>query len=144
MIRTDEERRRVVAYLNSHPEQREKQRVRSRVAAARKRAADPIHQSRAQFYQELADLQGGEACAICGITPSKRRLSVDHNHATDEIRGLLCMNCNQLLGRAMESPDIMLKAMAYLAREQYTGRRFAEWQALSVASRYVRHARLEA
>lgn len=40
-------------------------------------------------------------CAICGGDPPtsrKRRLSVDHCHATEQVRGLLCTRCNTMLG----------------------------------------------
>ncbi len=49
-------------------------------------------------------LEQGNVCAIChkpetavhmGKTP---RLSVDHDHVTDAIRGLLCYRCNHLVG----------------------------------------------
>jgi DNA-directed RNA polymerase subunit RPC12/RpoP len=33
-------------------------------------------------------------CEICGKKPRKVSLSVDHNHKTGEIRGLLCTYCN--------------------------------------------------
>ena len=50
-------------------------------------------------YFELFDKQSGY-CPICGKHQSEcgKRFSVDHNHATGEIRGLLCTWCNMNLG----------------------------------------------
>lgn len=49
-------------------------------------------------YDKLNTKQGG-LCAICQKQcKSGRRLAVDHNHETEEIRGLLCMSCNRALG----------------------------------------------
>lgn len=42
-------------------------------------------------------LSQGEVCAICQKLPQTSRilkLAVDHDHATGEIRGLLCQRCN--------------------------------------------------
>lgn len=45
-----------------------------------------------------------------------RALALDHNHETGEIRGFLCMNCNTLLGKARDRPEILRRAIAYLER----------------------------
>jgi hypothetical protein len=39
-------------------------------------------------------------CAICGTDKpgGMGRFHVDHNHITGKVRGLLCNNCNMLLG----------------------------------------------
>lgn len=64
-------------------------------------------------YTALLEKQGGR-CAVCGTPPDGRRLSVDHNHETGEVRGLLCLNCNTTLGKVGDSPEILMEAIAYL------------------------------
>lgn len=44
-------------------------------------------------YERLLAHQGA-VCAICGGVDGRRRLNVDHDHATGEVRGLLCSGCN--------------------------------------------------
>ena len=56
-------------------------------------------------------------CAICkGEEPSdfKGRLSIDHDHSSGKIRGLLCMKCNSGLGMFNDDEDILLNAIKYL------------------------------
>lgn len=50
-------------------------------------------------YTRLKKRQNGR-CGICYRKKcgSGRHLSIDHNHATMKIRGLLCMRCNRALG----------------------------------------------
>lgn len=56
------------------------------------------------------------SCAICGVPSAelKKRMSVDHNHATGAVRGLLCNHCNTGLGFFKESPEILTKAIQYI------------------------------
>lgn len=51
-------------------------------------------------YDAVFAYQGG-VCYVCQCPePVKgRRLSVDHDHDTGEIRGLACSRCNPLLGK---------------------------------------------
>ena len=53
-----------------------------------------------ECYDSLLSAQSG-VCAICKMSPEKNgaRLSVDHCHRTDRIRGLLCKTCNRDVGR---------------------------------------------
>lgn len=51
-------------------------------------------------------------CAICGEI---KKLVVDHNHTTGETRGLLCSNCNIVLGMAKENINILSKAIIYIS-----------------------------
>ena len=62
----------------------------------------------------LAHQQG--VCAICGATePGGRgRFHVDHCHDEGIIRGLLCANCNQGLGKFKDDPTLLTSAIAYL------------------------------
>src|SRR5438105_5769745 len=55
-------------------------------------------------YDELLEKQGG-VCAICQTPPKKNRLSVDHDHATDRVRGLLCPTCNRFLLHMVKYAD---------------------------------------
>lgn len=74
-------------------------------------------------YSVVLALQGG-LCAICkGDEIVKRgnkpvRLSVDHDHHTGKVRGLLCQRCNSLLGFAQDDISILRGAIDYLARHQ--------------------------
>ena len=43
--------------------------------------------------------------------------AVDHDHETGNIRGLLCSNCNGILGRADDNPEVFLNAIKYLENE---------------------------
>lgn len=61
-------------------------------------------------------------CAICGRPPYPEgsRLVPDHNHATGEVRGLLCQPCNSALGLFGEKPERLSAAARYLlARGNY-------------------------
>ena len=70
--------------------------------------------------KELFQLQG-ERCAICGRKESefKRKLGWDHNHHTNENRGLLCFNCNTVIGKAGDCVELLQKAIEYL--DKYSG-----------------------
>lgn len=72
-----------------------------------------------EVYEEMFERQGGK-CAIC-LQPETivrdgepMKLSVDHCHDTNEIRGLLCSNCNNGLGRFKDNPDLLRAAIVYL------------------------------
>lgn len=72
-------------------------------------------------YSALLNLQGG-VCAICGQRPVTRRLAVDHDHTTGEVRGLLCSRCNHdLLGAGHDNVDRLRSAAAYLDMPPMSG-----------------------
>ena len=70
-----------------------------------------------ELYEErLADQ--GNLCAICGTdTPGgKGQFHADHDHETNQPRGVLCHNCNIALGNFRDNPEILRAAVEYLER----------------------------
>lgn len=84
-------------------------------------------------YEEMRERQGRQ-CAACRIHESdidtsrqggrRRRdgtraesfpLQVDHCHRTNVIRGLLCPDCNKIIGLADENPERLTGCIDYLA-----------------------------
>jgi len=74
----------------------------------------------AEQYDALLKLQDHK-CAICGEPEDMERfgkacpLSVDHNHNTGEVRGLLCQSCNSGIGFFYEDAFLLESAMRYLS-----------------------------
>lgn len=74
-------------------------------------------------YQRMLAAQD-DSCAVCGLRIEEYRtkynrytqFSVDHNHSTGEVRGLLCHNCNRALGMLQDDPEILWRAVSYLER----------------------------
>ncbi len=70
-------------------------------------------------YTEMIEAQTN-ICAICGEPPGTskagkpQRLAIDHDHASGQVRGLLCGPCNQALGLFRDRTDRMLSALEYL------------------------------
>ena len=67
-------------------------------------------------YYALADKQQ-HACALCFSTETNKRTNffdVDHSHKTGKVRGLLCTNCNQGLGKFKDNSSLLKRAIAYL------------------------------
>jgi hypothetical protein len=70
-------------------------------------------------YAQLYDFQGG-LCALCRrATGKSRRLSVDHDHASGAVRGLLCRPCNTILGHARDKLSFFRRAILYLTTTPY-------------------------
>lgn len=61
-------------------------------------------------------------CVICGDSGP---LVVDHDHATNQIRGMLCNHCNRGLGHFRDSPMLLEFAAQYL----YASADAPEWHA---------------
>jgi hypothetical protein len=66
-----------------------------------------------QFDQMLIDSCG--RCTICNrIFDHVKEPAIDHCHRVGKIRGLLCVSCNNGLGRFFDSPDLLEAAAQYL------------------------------
>ncbi|QIX22952.1 hypothetical protein FOB41_06465 [Agrobacterium pusense] len=58
-------------------------------------------------------------CAICRDDfTDNRAMHVDHCHATGDVRGLLCSNCNQAIGLLQDNPEIIRSAADYVELHQ--------------------------
>lgn len=66
-------------------------------------------------YTMLLKKQKGR-CGICRKLPTRKALAIDHNHKTKKVRGLLCGNCNNGLGRFKDSINRLKAAVEYLTR----------------------------
>lgn len=69
-------------------------------------------------FDELLTAQNG-LCAICDVTlvvggNTKTSAHVDHDHTTNEVRGILCANCNVGLGKFHDDAMKLMKAAEYL------------------------------
>jgi hypothetical protein len=61
-------------------------------------------------------------CEICGDPPApKKRLAIDHDHATGVLRGMLCHTCNLGLGAFKDDVLRIHKAALYLAKHKAKG-----------------------
>jgi hypothetical protein len=105
-----------------HTANREQDRVRS-LGRWRGMSHDEKQRHRLQRYGVTPEwfreqLVGQAArCAVCGeVMGPGRDTHVDHDHTTGRVRGLLCRNCNIMLGHAKDSAEILNKAVSYLER----------------------------
>ncbi|HET6948919.1 MAG TPA: endonuclease VII domain-containing protein [Acidimicrobiales bacterium] len=62
----------------------------------------------------LLDREGG-GCAVCGRRPARAAsLHLDRCHDTGAVRGILCLSCNQGVGKFRDDPDLLEAAARYL------------------------------
>lgn len=75
-----------------------------------------------QTIRDVIEVLGG--CEICHSPYPKKKTtggkeanwSVDHDHKTGKVRGILCHPCNTALGMAQDSPHILRRMADYLER----------------------------
>ncbi len=70
-------------------------------------------------FNAMMERCGGK-CEICGGTDFGRskRPHIDHCHKTGKVRGLLCLSCNQVLGRFEDSAERLRRAADYLEQRK--------------------------
>lgn len=75
-------------------------------------------------YDNILEKQNG-VCAICKcpetykLNEIVRRLSVDHDHETGKVRGLLCVKCNSILGMVQDSKILLSETIIYLDKNEH-------------------------
>lgn len=58
-----------------------------------------------------------DCCAICTRPfPNATSTHVDHDHATEQVRGLLCNRCNHGLGMFVDDIELLVRAAEYLRK----------------------------
>lgn len=63
--------------------------------------------------RDWLELQGN-CCALCDREISQLRLSaLDHCHATDKLRGMLCLRCNNMMAAIDRGAVWLDRALAY-------------------------------
>lgn len=105
------ENREAILAKNAEPEENAKRRARCR---------DHHHKTRynltAAQAEEMRNTRTG--CDICGGLPRGGpwpKFAIDHNHETGQVRGVLCNECNQAIGKLQDDPSIVLRAAEYLS-----------------------------
>ena len=69
-----------------------------------------------EIYEHMLKEQGYK-CKICPSTDPKHnsgKFVVDHCHTNGQVRGLLCGECNLMLGKAHDNIDTLQNAITYL------------------------------
>ena len=68
-----------------------------------------------ELYDQRLEEQGN-VCGICktDIPGGRGAFHADHNHQTNQPRGVLCHNCNVALGNFKDNPDLLQAAIDYL------------------------------
>ena len=116
-------RARRAAYLKTYRvENREQLAVRSKTWRAKNKDRNKLSVRRSRLkgkygitteeFDAILLSQGGR-CKICR-TDAPGFWCVDHSHATDHVRGILCNPCNLALGHVKDTPAILKAMIRYL------------------------------
>lgn len=70
--------------------------------------------SLAEYFERLE--KQNNRCAICKNRYDE--LDVDHSHATNEVRELLCKRCNMVIGNAEEDIHLLNEMILYIKKHK--------------------------
>lgn len=71
-------------------------------------------------YERILQEQG-QCCACCGAKQSQETWNIDHDRDTNEVRGILCSNCNAGIGMLGDTVDGVQRAVSYLLKHAERG-----------------------
>lgn len=86
----------------------------ARKARAHEQRVEKVYGLAPGEYEALLSFQGG-VCALCGKPSVRKRLSVDHDHATGRVRGLIHGWENTFVGRIRDSLTWAENLVGYLS-----------------------------
>lgn len=91
-----------------------------RKVTALRRAAEHDRKVRAVYglgpgdYERLYAAQNGRCAGCRRATGRTKKLAVDHDHTTGEVRGLLCSGCNRAIGHLRDDAEAFFRLGLYL------------------------------
>jgi len=91
--------------------------VKARNAAWRKANPFKRYGITAEQHADMVAAQRG-LCAICQEKMAAGDIHVDHNHATNKLRGMLHAKCNRALGMFGDNPALLRAAADYLEKHK--------------------------
>jgi hypothetical protein len=100
------------AYDKKYHAGRKKDPEKQRAAGLMRRYSLSVSEWDSMFYRQ------GFCCDICGLhdIDYSGRWHTDHDHATGEVRGILCQHCNSMLGYARDNSHTLAQAIHYLEK----------------------------
>jgi hypothetical protein len=98
---------------NDYARRYQQERPERRSEYSRRHALKKLYGITPEQWARMYEEQDGR-CLICGNSPKRKRLHVDHCHETGVVRGLLCSACNSGIALMRHDSELLIKAIAYL------------------------------
>jgi uncharacterized protein YbaR (Trm112 family) len=101
------------------------QKIKRQIRANRRKNRDPFVAKKSELkrlygitFEDYIEMlvEQDQVCAICKEECKTRKmLSVDHDHQSGKVRGLLCNRCNRAIGMMKDDIVILENAIQYLS-----------------------------